>query len=189
MTERINRREDIITAAGELFIEQGYAATSIQQIADAVGCTKAALYYHFKDKEALLQEVINCYMPDFMSIIPDCVQAVSLRDLIVRFAKGLAKDSHVRVRRIRWLINEFHNMKPSERAILHTKHLAFHKNLADLIYRFVPVRDEADKLAWLTICSALGYGQLFINLDLQSVVNFPVNAYIEKMADVIAAGR
>ncbi len=51
----------ILEAAKELFLNQGYTATSIRQIARAVGITPAAIYNHFSSKEeiftTLLQEV------------------------------------------------------------------------------------------------------------------------------------
>jgi len=50
-------RETILAAARQLFGEKGYDATSLRQIADAVGTTKAAVYYHFPAKEHLLLEM------------------------------------------------------------------------------------------------------------------------------------
>jgi AcrR family transcriptional regulator len=50
-------RETILAAAQKLFGERGYDATSLRQIADAVGTTKAAVYYHFPAKEHLLLEL------------------------------------------------------------------------------------------------------------------------------------
>lgn len=51
-------RRSILTAARRLFIDQGYHALSMRQIAAAVGVSKPALYYHFGDKEHLFQAVI-----------------------------------------------------------------------------------------------------------------------------------
>ena len=48
------RREEILHAAKELFLEQGYEATTIRRIADRVGISAPALYLYFKDKEALM---------------------------------------------------------------------------------------------------------------------------------------
>jgi AcrR family transcriptional regulator len=48
------RREEILQAAKELFLEQGYELTTIRRIADRVGISAPALYLYFKDKEALL---------------------------------------------------------------------------------------------------------------------------------------
>jgi AcrR family transcriptional regulator len=50
-------RERILDIALELFTEHGYDKTSLQNIADRLGTTKAALYYHFKSKSAILLEL------------------------------------------------------------------------------------------------------------------------------------
>lgn len=50
-------RERILAVAAALFAERGYRATSMQEIADRVGITKAALYYHFAAKEDVLREL------------------------------------------------------------------------------------------------------------------------------------
>ncbi|KAA0018904.1 TetR/AcrR family transcriptional regulator [Antrihabitans cavernicola] len=47
-------RERIRQVALELFTERGYDGTSLREIAEQLGVTKAALYYHFKSKEAIL---------------------------------------------------------------------------------------------------------------------------------------
>jgi AcrR family transcriptional regulator len=48
------RRDEILTAAKELFLEEGYAATTIRKIADRVGVSAPALYLYFTDKEAIM---------------------------------------------------------------------------------------------------------------------------------------
>jgi AcrR family transcriptional regulator len=50
-------RERILDVALELFTEQGYDKTSLRDIADRLGFTKAALYYHFERKEDILLEL------------------------------------------------------------------------------------------------------------------------------------
>jgi AcrR family transcriptional regulator len=47
----------ILAAAVELFSRQGYAGTSIRDIAEVLGMTKASLYYHFSSKEEILDAV------------------------------------------------------------------------------------------------------------------------------------
>ncbi len=51
--------ETILAAAATLFRAQGYASTSMQEIADAVGLSRPALYYHFKNKEELLGSLVE----------------------------------------------------------------------------------------------------------------------------------
>lgn len=50
-------KQSILATASRLFEEQGYDATSLRQIAEAVGTTKAAVYYHYPAKENLLLEL------------------------------------------------------------------------------------------------------------------------------------
>ena len=57
-TSAISQRALIVDVAVQLFIENGYAATSVRQIAEHVGCSEAAKCYHFKDgKYELFQAV------------------------------------------------------------------------------------------------------------------------------------
>jgi AcrR family transcriptional regulator len=53
------RRQEILTAAFEVFSTSGYRAGSIQDIADKIGLTKTGLLHHFPSKEALLEAVLT----------------------------------------------------------------------------------------------------------------------------------
>ena len=53
------RRQEILEAAAGVFHEKGYKATSIQDIADAVGILKGSLYYYITSKEDLLFEILQ----------------------------------------------------------------------------------------------------------------------------------
>src|SRR5580658_8327947 len=50
-------RERILDIALELFAERGYDKTSLREIAERLGTTKAALYYHFERKQDILLEL------------------------------------------------------------------------------------------------------------------------------------
>lgn len=52
-------RDALLTAARALFGEQGYAATSTEEIVERAGVTKGALYHHFTDKEQLFRAVFE----------------------------------------------------------------------------------------------------------------------------------
>lgn len=49
----------ILEAAGRLFRERGYAATGIDALMDSADLTRGGFYAHFRDKEALLVEVLR----------------------------------------------------------------------------------------------------------------------------------
>jgi AcrR family transcriptional regulator len=52
-------RDRIRAEAVALFTERGYATTSLREIADRVGITKASLYYHYPSKQDLLVAVVE----------------------------------------------------------------------------------------------------------------------------------
>ncbi|GHF00922.1 TetR family transcriptional regulator [Amycolatopsis deserti] len=56
---RTDTRERIQQIALDLFVEQGYEKTSLREIAEALGVTKAALYYHFRTKEDIVHSLIE----------------------------------------------------------------------------------------------------------------------------------
>ncbi|MCK9380582.1 MAG: TetR/AcrR family transcriptional regulator [Sulfuritalea sp.] len=56
--EEPNRRADIVRAAGRLFHEKGYSATTIRDIAHAVGMGSGSPFYHFKTKHDMLRAVV-----------------------------------------------------------------------------------------------------------------------------------
>ena len=57
--ERGNTKQEILNAALDLFSVQGFEATSISQIANAVGIRKASLYSHFENKQAILDALVK----------------------------------------------------------------------------------------------------------------------------------
>lgn len=56
---RHNRESEILEAAVEVFSRKGYAAASLQDVADAVGLLKGSLYHYISSKESLLFRIFN----------------------------------------------------------------------------------------------------------------------------------
>lgn len=52
-------RSTILSMAKDLFVKQGYTATSMRQVAEAVGIGKATIYHHFADKQAILMTLVE----------------------------------------------------------------------------------------------------------------------------------
>ena len=57
--EKVNTKDQILGVALDSFSIRGYEATSISQIADAVGVRKASLYSHFASKQDILDTLID----------------------------------------------------------------------------------------------------------------------------------
>ena len=66
---RGDTRSRIQAVAVELFSEQGYDKTSLREIAERLGVTKAALYYHFKSKEDIIRSLIDDYFGQMDSLV------------------------------------------------------------------------------------------------------------------------
>lgn len=60
-----NTKQAILEAALELFSVQGFEATSISQIASAVGIRKASLYSHFENKQAILDALVQVVLEQY----------------------------------------------------------------------------------------------------------------------------
>lgn len=91
---RTNTREQIQTVALEMFAERGYAGTSLREIAERLGVTKAAVYYHFPTKEDILAGLLQ----DFLAQVDELIawtaaqprSAETRRAALERYAKLLA---------------------------------------------------------------------------------------------------
>jgi AcrR family transcriptional regulator len=83
------RREAIIAAAMDEFIAQGFAATRLDDVAKRAGVAKGTIYLHFKDKEALFEELIRTAIVPLVNSLaagPPPVGA-SVRDMVEGFAR------------------------------------------------------------------------------------------------------
>ena len=65
MVEKGSTKFQIMEAALNLFSVQGFEATSVSQIANAVGIRKASLYSHFESKQAILDALVSDVMEQY----------------------------------------------------------------------------------------------------------------------------
>jgi AcrR family transcriptional regulator len=79
-------RARIQAAALELFIARGFAQTSLREIADQLGVTKAALYYHFSSKAELIRSIVQPLIDDTDRFIAEAAaSARGPRELLESF--------------------------------------------------------------------------------------------------------
>src|SRR5215469_18650450 len=57
--EKQELRQAILTAAGELFLEQGYERFSLRKVAERIGYSPTTIYLYFRDKDDLLFTVVD----------------------------------------------------------------------------------------------------------------------------------
>lgn len=89
MLEVIDKsREEIITAAAAEFMELGFAATSLDAIADRMGCTKGRIYHHFRSKADLFFAIqIRAMQRVDREVVPIATSAGSVVDRLQRMAR------------------------------------------------------------------------------------------------------
>jgi AcrR family transcriptional regulator len=100
---REDTRSRIQEVALELFTEQGYEATSLREIAEELGVTKAAVYYHFKTKDeivASLAELWAAEMDGLLTWVRSQPKTPPMRrELLLRYAAKLREHRYVGIAR------------------------------------------------------------------------------------------
>ena len=64
-----DKRRAILNRSAELFSEHGYDRASMNRIAEACRVSKANLYHYYKDKEALLFDVIRFHLEELLEVV------------------------------------------------------------------------------------------------------------------------
>ncbi|MGP3919444.1 TetR/AcrR family transcriptional regulator [Nonomuraea sp. 10N515B] len=100
-------REDTRTRIQEialrLFTEQGYEATSLREIAEELGVTKAALYYHFKTKDDIVASLVDLHVAEIENLVEWAKTQPKTpemrRELLERYAANLRGPRHIEMAR------------------------------------------------------------------------------------------
>jgi AcrR family transcriptional regulator len=104
----------IRTVALDLFSEQGYEKTSLREIAERLGVTKAALYYHFKSKE----DIVVSLFDDLLGAVDELIvwgrqqpaSQETRRELLRRYTEVMRDDG-------RQLMRCLHENQPALRSL------------------------------------------------------------------------
>lgn len=108
--------QKILETAKNLFVEKGYHGMSMREISDALGVSKAALYYYFKDKEELFLAILKIYLDDMSNrldnITAEPVSSAEKVQLFVEFV--LAQPAEQRAT-IRLASQEINQLSPESR--------------------------------------------------------------------------
>jgi AcrR family transcriptional regulator len=104
MNTRSDTRSRIQEVALELFGEQGYDKTSLREISERLGVTKAALYYHFKTKEEIVSSLFEAAFAG-ISELTNWIREreptqENRRELVRRYAAGISDGKAFRLMRL-----------------------------------------------------------------------------------------
>ena len=129
-----NRRDEIISAATDLFFEYGYEKASLRELSRKVGVTQAAIYYHFKNKEQILYTIIEQSSNELTFLLKSSLggkrdPVEKLRDAIIQHILSIKrhrKGAKIIIEDKRFLSGELQKLvKEKEKAIfyLYRNHL------------------------------------------------------------------
>ena len=94
-------RQQILETAQRLFTEHGYDATSLQMIADEMGLTKAAVYYHFRAKSDILRAAMQPGIRRLEALLDDAAalrgRRARIEYLVNGFVDFLIRNRHYAV--------------------------------------------------------------------------------------------
>ncbi|EON73407.1 TetR/AcrR family transcriptional regulator [Lysinibacillus sphaericus] len=84
------KKQLIMEKALELFSEQGFEATSVQQITERCGISKGAFYLSFKTKDELVFSMVDYFLQQFITDVDQVVRSSLSKDiLLVEFYKSI----------------------------------------------------------------------------------------------------
>lgn len=129
-----NKQAEIVAAAVRLFHEKGYHATSMQDIADAVGLQKGSLYHYISGKDALLVVIVHGVMSQYNARL-EAVRA--MQDLPVRRRLELAVRNHLagiaeNLSMLTIFLRESYALSPEQQQVIAGEMQRYNQMFADL---------------------------------------------------------
>lgn len=136
----IDSRQDILRTAARLFQQQGYDATSMNDVAAALKLSKGGLYHHFQSKDEILFNLMNHALDITQERVVDAVQGIAdpeerLRMLIRRHIEVVMS---VRDREITVMLHENHPLPPAMRRRINARkkdYVHYVENLIEEVQR------------------------------------------------------
>lgn len=132
-----HRLREICRVAARVFYQKGYSAASMQDIAEAVGLTKAGLYHHVGSKDRLLFEIMNYGMDILQETVLDRVR--SLQDPREKLRQTIAGHIDLVVRARDWeitvILHENRSLSGDMREKINARKRDYVHFLEDLIVR------------------------------------------------------
>ena len=127
-TAAMERRQDLINVAAQLFLKQGYESTTVNQIIGSLNLAKGTYYYHFQSKEDILIAVSDKLIGD-------------TREKLVAIHRQADKDVLWRIKEILSIFHDdFYRNRNIWKLVYHDKNVAMHKHVTKIgAKRFTPL--------------------------------------------------
>ena len=128
------RRDEVLRVAAELFAEKGFAGTSTNDIADALGIKGGSVYYYIDSKEGLLFELMEDIYGILLASLEEILSSDApplekLRRLVDLHVTGMAEHRH----RGALILNEARSLSPEHQEVVGRYAAVYEDGLAGVI--------------------------------------------------------
>lgn len=120
-------KEKIRAAAMELFIKQGYYATSISDIAKQAGISKGLLYNYYKGKEELLSEMVEARIKEVVEVMEEAFTLNSPSEQLEHIINGAIDNIHQKPEVHRFYLH-LQTQPESDEELIKYSHLVIEEN-------------------------------------------------------------
>jgi len=129
------REHEVYTVAAKLFNERGYATTSVENVADALGILKGSLYYYIDSKEDLLFKIVSEVHEDSREIFESTLGRTDLPPLqrLALFVRKQARYNAANVERVVVYYHDVDQLSAERRMKIRTCQKAHFRALVELI--------------------------------------------------------
>lgn len=151
------RRAEILRVAERLFASNGYAATSMEDVADVVGVTKPAIYHYFRSKEDLLLEIRQSIIDGALELVDGVLEAEGrpsqkLADILVAHTETVLK----RRRANKIFYEEHGRLAPERERAIRRAERRYEKVLRQLYQEGVAAGELRDVDPGIAVATLLG---------------------------------
>lgn len=186
-----NKQAEIVAAAVQLFQQKGYHATSMQDIADAVGLQKGSLYHYISGKEELLVEIFHNALAKYNARLSDIVATnLAVREKIEMAVRhhleGIAENLGV----LTIFLRESYALTPEQQARVDEETARYNVMFEQLLIEGMAtgeIRQLDPKLATRTILGSANWFYRWYRPDGRMSLDQVVNAMLDMILGGIAA--
>ena len=157
------KKQLIMEKALELFVENGFEATSVQQITERCGISKGAFYLHFKSKD----ELIYCLIDQFMS------------DFITKVERSVSEETpsgELLYNLVHLIFSEFHKQANIAKLFMKEQVVSFNK---DLLEKMKMYQSMFNKMILSVVQRQFAQTNKKMHLELVMVINGLTKSYSE----------
>lgn len=188
-----NKQAEIVVAAIGLFQQKGFHATSMQDIADAVGLQKGSLYHYITSKEDLLVVIIHDAIAQYNARLAE-IKALDLsaRERLERAVKAHVQGIAENLGMLTIFLRESYALNPEQQMMIAEASDRYNQMFEDLLtegIRTGEVRNLDPKLVTRTVLGACNWFYRWYNPEGPISIGEMSRFFVDLLFNGIAAGK